>query len=294
MYRAIETSLWDDPKVRGLDSTAKLAFVYLLTNRYTHVSGIYVLSPVLPPHETGIPSPKWDTLWHTLSGVGLARIDPKTDVIWVVKMFRHQGRGEKNQRSAAKHLATLHNSFLLRDFLLEYPLVKPFVEPSIIDRVSDRVSQVRLQEQEQEKEKEQKKEQENKEETPATPTSLSRSASRNGDIERVFSHFRAIHPRARLTKKRKTLIGGHLRDGYTVDDLTLALDGLHLDKWHNDTGNLTLEYGLRNADKIEQLQAVASDPSHPKRIGGGPVLSDASKRAIEAGNSFLRRHANET
>jgi hypothetical protein len=66
-------------------------------------------------------------------------------------MFFYQGKGEKNERAVANHIATLHNSFLVNEFLSLYPTVKRWLK----DRVSDRVSEFGTQEQEQEQEQEQ-------------------------------------------------------------------------------------------------------------------------------------------
>lgn len=152
MYRTIETSIWSDPAFRDLPANGKLLFIYLVTNIHTHVSGIYYLPTSLAAYETKLAEPEIDTLWDTLSGVGLSRRDKKTEVIWVVNMFRYQGKGRKNEKSAGRQLATLHNTPLIKDFLTKYPAVKRHAK----DRVSDTLSRVGascLQEQEQEQDK---------------------------------------------------------------------------------------------------------------------------------------------
>ena len=158
MYRTLDTSFWTDPKVRKLPADAKLLALYLVTNPHGHLSGLYYLPDEIVAFETGLDAARLNTLWDTLSGAGFSRNDKNLDLVWVIRMFHYQGRGEKNERAAANHLPTLHNSFLVKDFLDAYPGVKRFVK----DRVSDRGSRVGTQEQEQEQEqkKEQKKEQE--------------------------------------------------------------------------------------------------------------------------------------
>ncbi|MCP4639493.1 MAG: hypothetical protein GY851_03630 [bacterium] len=112
------------------------------------------------------------------------------------------------------------------------------------------------------------------------------SRSPNGDIETVFAYFAKLHPRARLTPARKTLIRTALAS-YPLDALLLAIDGLHLSKWHNETGNLTLEYGLRNAEKIEKCQAIASEATHPDRLGS-PALPKRTQGNVDALNEWAR------
>ncbi len=40
-YRVIEDRFWTDPWVRGLTPLERLLFLYLVTNRHGHSSGIY-------------------------------------------------------------------------------------------------------------------------------------------------------------------------------------------------------------------------------------------------------------
>ena len=137
MYRTVETGMWDDPRFRALPPLGKLLFTFLFTNRAGHVSGIYPIPRVAMAYGTGIDLPTVDTLCDTLSRAGLARFDPSLDIVFVVSMLKHQGKGEKNERSAAVQLQTLHNSFLIRDFLDAYPSVTKYVPHTLLDRVSE-------------------------------------------------------------------------------------------------------------------------------------------------------------
>lgn len=152
MYRTIDTALWTDPAVRKLDAAGKLLFVYLITNPHAHVGGIYYLSPTWAIHDTGLAASKLDTLSDTLSGLGLARFDQKTDVVWVCKMFKYQGGGEKLERSVGRHLVSLHNSFLIKEFLELYPRVRRYIPDTLSDTLSHTPSEVGSKEQEQEQE----------------------------------------------------------------------------------------------------------------------------------------------
>jgi len=143
LYRTIDAAFWTDPKVKQLPPDGKLLLLYFITNPHTHVSGIYVLPGVMVQHETGLTKPKLDTLCNTLSSLGFCQFDTALEVIWVRKMMSYQGRGEKNLRSAAAHIAEdLHNSFLCKEFLALYPQVKEYVKQAFIDTLSGRVSEV--------------------------------------------------------------------------------------------------------------------------------------------------------
>ena len=155
MFRTIETSIWTDPKVSSLASDGKLLFVYLVTNSHGHLGGIYYLPRVLMQLETGIAKSRLDTLCDTLSDLGLVKFDTAREVVWVVNMLRYQGRGDKVNRSVAKHVQTLHKSCLIKDFATHYPEVSAIMEDTLCDTLSDTPS---TQEQEQEQIKKQNKE----------------------------------------------------------------------------------------------------------------------------------------
>jgi hypothetical protein len=152
MYRTIDSSIWTDPKFRALPPNGKLLFIYLFSNSHSHLSGIYYIPKVIIRHETGLSDRALHTLLHTLSESGLADFDSEKEVILVRNMFRHQGRGEKHQRSAANQLVSLHKSLLIMDFLALYPVVKKFVPDTLLNTLSDGVSAFGTPEQEKEQE----------------------------------------------------------------------------------------------------------------------------------------------
>jgi hypothetical protein len=120
VYRTIETSIWDDERVRQLDDKGKLFFMYLITNRNSHVSGIYHLPDALIRYNLGFSANVLAGLWKTMAQKNLAYRCMSTDVVWVRRMLFYQGKGEKNARAAAKQLETLHNCRLIGKFLEEY------------------------------------------------------------------------------------------------------------------------------------------------------------------------------
>lgn len=141
MYRTIDAALWTDPKVRRLKPNARYLFLYFITNPHTHVSGIYYLPDSTIEHETGLKPTEARYGIDTLSSTGFVCRDEQNELIWVVNMFRYQGNGEKNARSAAAHLCKdVHKSPLISSFIELYPAVKPFLPVDFrypIDGVSD-------------------------------------------------------------------------------------------------------------------------------------------------------------
>lgn len=188
MYRTIDTSLWTDPTVKRLPPLAKLLFIYLITNGHTHVSGLYFLPMMYVAHETGIPLAELDTLFDTLSGADLVKIDPDRELVWVVNMFKYQGPGEKHERGAANHLATLHNSPLINDFLKRYPAVRRFYRAEEADGVSDTPSLRSSSREGEGTEKEQEREPDG---SSATATASStRKRKTRGDVRELGQAFR--------------------------------------------------------------------------------------------------------
>lgn len=158
MYRTIDSKFWTDPKIKSLDTPAKLLAMYLVTSPRSHVGGIYYLSRSSINEETGLADRVSRAAMDTLSKVGFARYDDKTQVVWVVNMFAYQGRGPKNEICVANYLPSLHDSVLIQAFLEYYPSVLKHVKQRKQDRVSS-PGFCEAKEQEQEQDKDQDKEQ---------------------------------------------------------------------------------------------------------------------------------------
>lgn len=155
VYRTINTSFWTDPKVRQLAPDGKLLMLYLITCPHTNVGGIYYVPEIVVLHETGMKKNALDTLWNTLSKLGLVLRDHQTEVVWVVNMMKYQGRGEKVFAAAANQLLTLHNSPLVKKFLQRYPDVESIYRDKVSRRVSHGDSQFGNPDQESDKDSDQ-------------------------------------------------------------------------------------------------------------------------------------------
>lgn len=161
MYRTVDTSLFFDPKIRAIRKTHPLAvylFLYLFQNSHTHLSGIYHISQAIICDETGIPDRVYHTLCDTLSRVGLVKFDKNMEVVYVKKMFKYQGRGEKNEKAAADQLKNLHKCSLILEFIEDYPSVKKHCDDTLLIPYQYPIDRESLQEQEQEQEQKQNKE----------------------------------------------------------------------------------------------------------------------------------------
>lgn len=74
------------------------------------------------------------------------------------------------------------------------------------------------------------------------------------DVADVFDAHVKYHPREKLTKKKRDLIRNRLRDGYSVDDLCMAILGIH-NTPHNlgDNDRKTKYLGLHVSMRSENV-----------------------------------------
>lgn len=120
MYRSIDAAFWTDPAVRALSPEEKLLYFYLISNPHTHLSGIYYLPVSFVIHETGLTESQARKAIDTLSKGSLVEYDGDREVVWVVKMLRHQSTSPKTMVAVAKQLKRVHKSPLIANLLQEY------------------------------------------------------------------------------------------------------------------------------------------------------------------------------
>lgn len=118
------------------------------------------------------------------------------------------------------------------------------------------------------------------------------------DVLHVFLHWRTYHPRSYPrpidTMKEWQKIAARLREGYTVEQLRQAIDGMHKSPFHqgeNDrqTKYLSLELCLRDASKVEQFLRL--DEQYDAAYGSAPVLSEKTQKTLRAGQNWLNRNS---
>lgn len=82
----------------------------------------------------------------------------------------------------------------------------------------------------------------------------------------IFDHWKEVlgYRRARLDQKRLKCIKDRLRDGYTLEDITDAINGCYLSPFHqghNDRGNRYDDISLicRDAEHIDRFIQIYED-----------------------------------
>ena len=80
------------------------------------------------------------------------------------------------------------------------------------------------------------------------------------EVAEIFSYWRDImgHTRAKMDIKRAQVIRDRLRDGYTVEDLCLAIDGCASSSFHMGMNDRHTAYDsitliLRDADHVDRF-----------------------------------------
>jgi uncharacterized protein YdaU (DUF1376 family) len=103
----------------------------------------------------------------------------------------------------------------------------------------------------------------------------------------VADHYCTYHPRSKAGDKELSKIRERLKDGFTVDDLKLAIDGCHVSPWHCGQNNenrkyQNLELIMRDSSKVTQFIELAGQQGDPK-------LTARSSRSLSAIQSWLHK-----
>ncbi|TWU27395.1 conserved phage C-terminal domain-containing protein [Bythopirellula polymerisocia] len=112
------------------------------------------------------------------------------------------------------------------------------------------------------------------------------------DVAQVAEHYRSYHPRCQVGEKEKKLIRARFNEGYSAEDLKLAIDGCHKSPFHcgqNSNGRKyqTLELIFRNASKVNQFIELAG----AREV---PLLSEKSHRSHFAIKSWIQKRLGGT
>ena len=94
-YRQLHTKIWADSWFVELSVEQKLLFVYLISNQYSSVCGLYELPLRIIAFDTGIETEKIKEYFVLFGKAGKVYFDfgnfHKICVVWVVNMLKYQG-----------------------------------------------------------------------------------------------------------------------------------------------------------------------------------------------------------
>ncbi len=109
----------------------------------------------------------------------------------------------------------------------------------------------------------------------------------SSDIDLIVQHYRTHHPRSNPGAKDRKKIADRIREGWTVDQMRIAIDGCHVSPFHcgeNDRGAKYQTIGLifRDSDHVQQfIEALEAKDQ--------PVLTERGSRNIRAAKSALAK-----
>lgn len=116
--------------------------------------------------------------------------------------------------------------------------------------------------------KEEKRSRSRNEEKDIRPVALDDSPSQSDSVRTVFDHWKRTmnHPKALLDAKRDRVIRARLKDGYTAEQLCLAVDGCKASEFHmgaNDSHQVydDIELICRGAANVEKFISMSESPT---------------------------------
>jgi DnaD/phage-associated family protein len=121
-FRSVQTRMWrEDDWFQGLETDARLLFIYLFTNPSASISGIYRLPLRTMAFESGLPVERVQQLLNQFSEQDKAHY--ADGVIWVVKMRENQLPGKISEnvgKRLTKDIASIPYCDIKRRYLIAY------------------------------------------------------------------------------------------------------------------------------------------------------------------------------
>lgn len=326
-YSKVSPKFWIGQTGRTLRKhgmETQLVAMYLLTNPHANMLGLYYIPQTFIAHETGLGFEGASKGLRSCIEAGFCLYDDDSEMVWVMEMARfqiadHLEGKDLRIKGVQNEYGSIPNNPYLSMFYDKYatsfcmdkrresskPLQSPLQAPS-----KPLVSQEQEQEQEQKQEQEQGHEQKPlSEQSPdesvsakverrgipeqATTTAVAKVIKPRGDageaVRTVFTYWQRVlnHPRAQLDAKREKAIKARLKDGYTVEDLCVAVDGCSRSAYHmgqNDTRTLynDIELICRDGPKVDGFIKKATVTP------GGPQRSNAQQQTIDNLTAYLQ------
>lgn len=144
-----------------------------------------------------------------------------------------------------------------------------------------------------EKRVEESREEDRRLNTPPSPPGgeTAGRASRQGEVLKVFEHYKTYHPRSYPKPNSKSVewrkILARLSEGFTPEDLCEAIDGCHVTPYNcgvnaQNRKFQSLELIVRDGSKVQQFM----DAWHNR---DGPVLTEKTQRTMSALDRYIER-----
>lgn len=235
-YAKVSPQFWigkTGKKIRAKGCAAQVTALYLMTSPHANMIGLYYLPKTYLAHETGQTIEGASEALSSLSEVGFCQYDEATEMVWVVEMAGYQvaealQETDKRCKGIQKEYDELPENPYLAEFYDKYVTAfhmiknrgaskghrrgfkgptKPRAGTGARTRAGTRAG---------------------------AGTLVERQALERGieaPAEKVFGYWQEVmqHPHAKLDLKREKTIRARFADGYSPEDLCLAVDGCKRD-----------------------------------------------------------------
>jgi hypothetical protein len=281
-------------------------FLYLLTcPERTPLPGLFRAYEAGLAQALGWSLDGFRRAWAEVSEAQMVKADWKAGLVWIPKAIVHERPESPN------HIAGWKSAW---DELPECDLkaeafesMRPFIEAlgetfaeAFVDACPKPLRSMKMK-MKQEMKQEQDQETQIPIDPPAGQGSLPGVASDAGGsgeppsvdpVMIVFVHWQekqSALTKARLTslkptKDRKRRVTARLREGYTVEDLKLAVDGMFATDWNIEKGFTDLELACRDAAHVDRFVAAAgvASPDEPEDFFVAPGVAPGAPAPASA------------
>jgi uncharacterized phage protein (TIGR02220 family) len=110
----LETSIWKDRWFINLGNKERLLFLYLLTNEGINPAGMYEIDDLYIDKRLGCKKEDIKKLAPKVL------FDEKQNIVWIVKYYQKNSRGDKIQKSVQNTLNKYSESFIVSEFAKIY------------------------------------------------------------------------------------------------------------------------------------------------------------------------------
>jgi len=281
-YGKVFSQFWSSDDVRSMTEDARTLALYLLTCQHGTIAGVFPLPNGYICEDMKWKSERVSKGFQELSRKGWASRCEATNWVWIGKHFEWNAPENPNQWKAARKIVDrIPEKCVWRyEFLRLFARVAgdpppPEPEPSAkgSETVSKSVSESGT-------EAVAETEAGTNTDSSATPPDVQRGTDLKGQIAaRVFGHWCLTweHPRAKLDRKRRTVIRSALDMGYSEDDLNDCISGYRNSPYHMGQNEQNTVY--------DNIATMLKDGAHIDRGIGfhrNPPRTDLSPKTRQA------------
>lgn len=274
--------------LRRAGHEAQLVGLYLQTGTLASMLGLYYLPMTTLSHETGLGLEGASKGLARCIEAGFCAYDEASEMVWVYEMAKYQiadqlAANDNRCKGIQREYDDLPENPYLEAYFDKYKDIFHLTRRRSNSSESPPEPQAPpkpLASQEHEQEQEEEQEQEQETDLSALPTDVRRGTDLRGQIAaRVFGHWCQTwgHPRAKLDRKRRTVIRAALDMGYSEGDLNDCISGYRNSPYHMGRNESHTVY--------DNIATFLRDGAHIDRgiaFHRSPPRTDLSPKTLQA------------